>query len=132
MRLTCSFKKSRFRTAQPVFVGSRVVINSSKNTCRMSIIKEGRLFAYTSVKRSDVYTGYERRLWIAAYTTALHFAREARRNKEIRKTRFLLCVKGSQKHALAGFLDSGFVFTKVIELANPAFNGCRSKKKRRL
>lgn len=113
-------------------MGSRIVIHSSKNTCRMFIVKEGRLVLYTSVKRSPIYTGYERRLWIAAYTTALHFGREAQKRKDIRNTKFELYLKGSQKHAVAGFLDSGFVFTKVKEIKNPAFNGCFSKKSRRL
>lgn len=93
---------------------------------------EGQLALYTSVRRSPDYPGYERRLGIAAYTMALNFGRQALKQKHLRREMFLLRLKGSQKHAVLGLIDSGFRFRMIRDVKNPSFNGCRPKKPRRL
>lgn len=129
IKYTCFLTNKKHKKFIP---DNQIVVNSSKNTCRISIVSKGNLCFYTSVKRSPIYTGYERRLNIAAYTMALNFGRNIKKIKYFSNTRFLVCLKGNQKHAILGLLDSGIYFDKIIDGKNPSFNGCRTKKKRRL
>lgn len=93
---------------------------------------KGQLALYTSVRRSPDYPGYERRLGIAAYTMALNFGRQALKQKQFRREKFVLRLKGSQKHVVLGLIDAGFRFGLIRDVQNPSFNGCRPKKTRRL
>ena len=91
---------------------------------------KGRLIGYTSSGRSSVYTGYEKRLGIAAYTNAKAFIQSL--GPQVKKIKFSVKVRGFNKQAMLGLLDSGIKIVKVQEVLNPAFNGCRKKKSRRL
>ena len=131
MKYTCKVKKIILKTIDNS-LDSRIVITSSKNNTRISVINKGTLAAYTSSGRNSIYKGYERRLGIAIYTSALTFGRKIREQKDIRGTVFSIVTVGFNKHAIRGLLDSGLVINQIKEVLNPPFNGCRKKKKRRL
>lgn len=130
MKLTCKSKRFSLKKT-PKTSGYTVVLVSSKNNTRISVCKGGNLLAYTSTSRSSVYPGYERRLNIAAYTAALAFGKELLKDKQLRKAKFDIKLKGVKKHALFGLLDSGLRVRLITEKLNVPFNGCRKKKGRR-
>jgi len=130
MKLTCKNQPYVLTDINPNFLGNIITITSSKNNTRISVSHNGRLVGYTSSGRSTIYTGYEKRLGIAAYTNAKAFASNL--SGKVKKTKFCIRLRGFNKQALLGLLDSGLKIVRVQEILNPAFNGCRKKKSRRL
>ena len=131
MKRTCKAKSYTLtgRDPNPKLV-NLITITSSKNNTRVSIRHQGRLVGYTSSGRSTVYTGYEKRLGIAAYTNTRAFIKGL--NPRVKQARFVVRIRGFNRQALLGLLDSGIKVLRVQEVLNPAFNGCRKKKSRRL
>jgi len=132
MRYTCKAKSIDLVKTKDSSRDSRIVVTSSKNNTRIYVLEKGTLTYYTSSGRKGVYKGYERRLGIAIYTSALAFGKKIREKKAIRKTVFTVITRGFNKNAIRGLLDSGLLVCKIKEVLNPPFNGCRKKKKRRL
>jgi hypothetical protein len=60
-----------------------VSVNSSRHNCKVSVVKNGRLSLYTSVRRSKEYLGYERRTAAAAFAMAKNFGYLAKRKRII-------------------------------------------------
>lgn len=87
-----------------------VSVSSTRNNCRISVVVQGRLEGLASVRKSRVYSGYERRLGIAAYTFARNFARRFLRPKR-RRTPYVLFISGSKKQAVLGLIDGGMRFS---------------------
>lgn len=89
-------------------------INSSKHTCRIAVVRQGRLIMHVSTRRFPEYPGYERRLGVASYRMALNLGREAKRRGLLTKggkaLSFVLRVKGGQSHAVRGLVRGGFTF----------------------
>ena len=73
MKHTCKSQDFILTDINPIDLGNIITITSSKNNTRISVRVKGRLIGYTSSGRSSVYTGYEKRLGIAAYTNAKAF-----------------------------------------------------------
>ena len=73
MKHTCKSHNFIITDISPVYLGNLITITSSKNNTRISVRVNGRLIGYTSSGRSSIYTGYEKRLGIAAYTNAKAF-----------------------------------------------------------
>ena len=130
MKRTCKNQSYILTDISPTSLGNIITITSSKNNTRISISQNGRLVGYTSSGRSTLYTGYEKRLGIAAYTNAKAFAQGL--SEKVKKLKFYVRIRGFNKQALLGLLDSGLKITQVQEILNPAFNGCRKRKSRRL
>jgi|SaaInlStandDraft_1057018.scaffolds.fasta_scaffold131214_3 ribosomal protein S11 len=130
MKHTCKSQDFILTDINPIDLGNIITITSSKNNTRISVRVKGRLIGYTSSGRSSVYTGYEKRLGIAAYTNAKAFIQSL--GPQVKKIKFSVKVRGFNKQAMLGLLDSGIKIVKVQEVLNPAFNGCRKKKSRRL
>ena len=130
MKRTCKSQDFLITDINPIDLGNIITITSSKNNTRISVRVKGCLIGYTSSGRSSVYTGYEKRLGIAAYTNAKAFIKSL--GPQVKKLKFSVKVRGFNKQAILGLLDSGIKILKVQEVLNPAFNGCRKKKSRRL
>ena len=96
--------------SQPLAPENYVSVCSSRNNCRISVVRRGRLEGLASVRKSRAYPGYERRLDIASYTFAKDFARRFLRKRERRQVSYVLYVKGPKKQAVLGLLDGGMRF----------------------
>jgi len=130
VKRTCKNKIHILTDISPTHLGNIITITSSKNNTRISISQNGHILCYTSTGRSTVYTGYEKRLGIAAYTNAKAFAKSL--DARVKKLKFSVRIRGFNKQAFLGLLDSRLKVVRVQEILNPAFNGCRKKKSRRL
>jgi ribosomal protein S11 len=130
MKRSCKNKTYTLTNINLPQLGYLITITSSKNNTRISISQDGCLLGYTSSGRSTIYTGYEKRLGIAAYTNAKNFVKGL--SEKIKKQKFRVRIRGFNKQVLLGLLDSGIKVTQVQEILNPSFNGCRKKKSRRL
>jgi len=130
MKRTCQSPAYVLTDIKPRTREHSITITSSKNNTRISVSHGSNLIAYTSSGRSTIYTGYEKRLGIAAYTNAKAFGNSL--PESLKETNFFVRVRGFNKQALLGLLDSGIKIAQIQEILNPAFNGCRKKKSRRL